>query len=175
MTQERRYPSRRELAQRIGQASQWESRLLGAGYGCVPMTVAFTHGYSIADQEQGLSLSPSIEGVTQGAQFVAEKSDQVLTSQKVVTTNEAELQEHLSALLPNAECCWIAYFTSQEEKRLIGHMIGVIPTAPGEYSRWHSSGEAHIAKMDLETLAREITTDQHVKIPDVYIFAFTRK
>lgn len=175
MTLERTYPSRKELAQRVGQASQWESRLLGAEYGCVPMSVAFTHGYSLAEQEHGLSFSPSIEGVTQGAQFVAEHSGQELTAQKVSTANEAELQEHLSAMLPNSESCWIAYFTTQEEKRLIGHMIGIIPTAPGEYSRWHSSANSHIAKVDTQTLAHEIATDQHVKIPDVYIFTFSKK
>jgi len=173
---ERSYPSRRKINERVGQASQWESRLLGAEYGCVPMTVAFTHGYSTAEQENGLVFSPSIEGVTDGAQFVAKLNGQELVQKKTVIKDLSVLKEDLSTLLQEADSCWIAYFTGQKENRLIGHMIGVIPTAPGEYSRWHSSStDKRIAKLGIDELTQEIMDDYHAKIPDMYIFGFYSK
>ncbi|MBU1070882.1 hypothetical protein KKG65_00535, partial [Patescibacteria group bacterium] len=161
-----------DVARRVGAASQTESCFINMTHGCVPITTAFTHGYSDVEFKNGLNSSPSVKEVKQGAKFVAEKHGQEVIPYKINQFDREVLTEQLKRALKTSDSCWVVHFTDKGEKLLNGHMMGIIPIASNEYARWNTAVSNRIARLNINQLVDEVIRARHNKIPDVYLFAF---
>jgi len=169
---ERKFPSRKFIAQRIASVSKVESGLITAEYGCVPQTLAFTHGETQIQSDFQLRPVASMYEIRHVVQQIADKHQQELVQRKVEIENPEILKEELSSILSSAECCWIGYYTHNKKQTIIGHIFGVIPTANNRYARWNSAVKNHIATLSFDELVTEILDDRHKLFSDVNIFGF---
>ena len=169
---ERVYPSRNEIAKRIGAASQIESQLGDTKYGCVPMTIAFTHGYTEQNPAHGLTQQPKILQIIEGARYIANTYGQEL-EQNRYDLRRITIDEELSNTLAESDSAWVGYATGESRADLSSHLIGIIPTALGEYIRLDVSRSPSIAKVDIKQLLREISESHSTSLPFVYIFGFS--
>lgn len=135
------------------------------------MSVAFTHGYTEEAFANGLTHSPDITKVKKGARFISEHFGQELEYLMLPINDPSIIQEALSNVLAASDSCWVAYYTGKNADKIIGHMIGIIPTAPGEYTRWDSYSDQKIAKVNIDQLMQGLI-DSKLNLY-VHVFGFS--
>lgn len=175
---ERSFPSKKEIFTHIGMATRIESQLGDVEHGCLPSTLAFTHGELIAQLDNKYLHAPTIEEAIDGARILADLSNQEFAHSTFDAVDEDQLNEELREVFSKAISCWIAYMSPKDKIRGLGlddpHIIGVIPTDNNQLGIWDTDNiTSHFSRVTTEELSKLLIQKRHKRFNKIHIYSFT--
>lgn len=158
--------SKFDIAKHIGMAEQTVGNIDSKG--CVPITVAFTHGFDSNAFRQGLRPSTTIDEVKNALEFITSKNDQVVVADEFLLSGEnLNLDQRLSITLSDAKTAWIVYYTENR-----GHMIGLLKNGEDIYTMCDASKTDKYTRVSFQEVVEHIQKNHKQNDQMVYVFGF---
>lgn len=136
--------------------------------GCVPITVAFTHGLDNKDYVSGIRQSLTVDGVKKAVILVENKHKEKATNDEFTLQEVGpQLGERISNTLANSEKAWIVYYDQTQ-----GHMIGILSRSDGRYLVCDVDSNEKYSIKSLHEIEKHIESKHTSKENKIYVFGF---
>ena len=143
--------------------------------GCVPITVAFTHGLDNDDYISGIRQSLTIDEVKKAVTLIENKHNEKATSDEFTLQEvDPQLEERVSKTLINSDKAWIVYYCGDHE-HIKGHMIGVLRKNDEQYLVCDVDSNEKYSVKSLSEIKNQIENKHTVKENKIYLFGFNSK